>query len=481
MKWFAPSKILAFVSITLLVGCASESIAPTSDPSTPTPIPLDGEILINPAEVLQTLEGFGASGAWWAQDIGGWDDGSREQIIKLLFDQQEGIGLSIYRYNIGGGDGESIPDKWRRTETFEVAQGEYDWSRDANAIWALKAARQAGVENFVAFANSPPARMTISGRTNADPDHLSNLPPEMYPQFAQYLVDVVRHLQEDEGIPIGWLSPINEPQWDWMKQNGQEGCHYEPDEAAAMTRELIKVVQENNLDVKISVFESGEWKKSTDYIDNLLGDSEIAPHLDHLAIHSYWSDSLDKERLIRFMDKNYPGIPIEMTEWTEMEQGRDIRMDSALLLANTIYQDLTIGQVISWQYWIAVSKYNFHDGLLYVALNGPRDYRNQTSVGHGKLQSFCAPRISTRGSRQQSTQIKATAFQSPDDSTFVIVLINNGDQTATVSLNGFPDDFEQMIAYQTSKELDLAEIFAGAAPEVFTFAPKSVTTFVYQK
>jgi O-glycosyl hydrolase len=198
----------------LLVACATQQeVRPTQavKPS-PTPIPADGEIRINLAEDRQTIEGFGASGAWWAQDIGGWDDGSRERIVQLLFDQQEGIGLSIYRYNIGGGDGETIPDPWRRAETFEIAQGQYDWHRDANAIWILKAAHEAGVEHFVAFANSPPDRMTVSGRTNGDPDQLSNLSPEMYPQFAQYLVDVIRHLQKEEGIPIGWLSPINEPQ-----------------------------------------------------------------------------------------------------------------------------------------------------------------------------------------------------------------------------------------------------------------------------
>ena len=146
---------LFFILSIFLVACASESKTPILELSTPTPIPVDGEIQINPSDELQTIEGFGASGAWWAQDVGGWDDGSREQIIKLLFDQQEGIGLSIYRYNIGGGDGESIPDNWRRAETFEVAQGEYDWDRDANAIWVLKAAQEAGVETLCCLCQQP--------------------------------------------------------------------------------------------------------------------------------------------------------------------------------------------------------------------------------------------------------------------------------------------------------------------------------------
>ena len=81
-----------------------------------------------------------------------------------------------------------------------------------------------------------------------------------------------------------------------------------------MTKAFIQAVDDASLEVKISVFESGEWKNSTDYVDALLGDPEIAPHLYHLAIHSYWSDGDDKARLICYLEKNYPGIPVEMTE-----------------------------------------------------------------------------------------------------------------------------------------------------------------------
>jgi O-glycosyl hydrolase len=454
---------------------------PTQETALPSSVPIKGEILIDLAEGFQILEGFGASGAWWAQDVGGWEDEVRDRVIQLLFDQQDGIGLSIYRYNIGGGDGSTIPDIWRSAETFEVAQGEYDWSRDANAIWVLKAAHEAGVGNFVAFANSPPARMTNSGRTNGGQDGKSNLQPEMYSQFAQYLVDVVRHLQQDEDIPIGWVSPINEPQWDWSEANGQEGCHYEPDEVAAMTKELIRAVRENDLDVKVSVFESGEWKNSTDYIDVLLGNPEIAPFLDHLAIHSYWSSIDDKQRLNRFLDENYPAIQLEMTEWTEMEQGRDIRMDSALLLANTIYEDLTVGQVISWQYWIAVSKYNFHDGLIYVALNDHEITETKRLWALGNYSRYIRPGYMRVGAESDLVRLRTTAFQSPDHSQLVVVVINNDSQTATVSLSGISGTYSQIKAYETSQENNFMDIYTGTAPETFTFAPESVTTLVYQK
>jgi len=187
-------------------------------------------IELDPSEEHQTIEGFGASGAWWAQDVGGWEEEVRDRVIRLLFDHDEGIGLSVYRYNIGAGSGKEIRDPWRRTETFEVTPGVYDWTRDRNAIWVAQAAHAAGVERFVAFANSPPARMTRSGLVSGaatderggwadlrvwmgdlpstltglelSPRHTrSNLRPDMVDAFARYLVDIVRHLREVEGIP----------------------------------------------------------------------------------------------------------------------------------------------------------------------------------------------------------------------------------------------------------------------------------------
>lgn len=38
-------------------------------------------IELDPSEEHQTIEGFGVSGAWWAQDVGGWEEEQRERII----------------------------------------------------------------------------------------------------------------------------------------------------------------------------------------------------------------------------------------------------------------------------------------------------------------------------------------------------------------------------------------------------------------
>ncbi len=79
----------------------------------------------------QTIEGFGTSGCWWAQDVGNWDEPVKNQISDWLFDKNKGIGLTQYRFNAGAGEVNRATDPWRRVETFEIAPGIYDWSRDA--------------------------------------------------------------------------------------------------------------------------------------------------------------------------------------------------------------------------------------------------------------------------------------------------------------------------------------------------------------
>jgi chloramphenicol 3-O-phosphotransferase len=69
----------------------------------------------------------------------------------------------------------------------------------------------------------------------------------------------------------------------------------------------------------------------------------------------------------------FPEVPFAMTEWCEMVGGRDAGMDSALTLARTVHSDLTLAGVRAWQYWIAVSRYDYHDGLLYTDYVGPGD------------------------------------------------------------------------------------------------------------
>lgn len=335
--------------------------------------PCDYRIAIDPEVLHQKIEGFGASGAWWAQNLGAWAPPRRNRVARLLFSRAQGIGLSQYRYNIGGGIDDTIDDPWRTAETFETGPGTYDWNRDAAARWFLQAAKEHGVEDFVAFVNSPPRRLTANGHTYGDTG-TSNLPVEHHEEFTRYLLDVVRHFRDEEGIDFRFVSPINEPQWTWDAP-GQEGCHYEPEQVRDLTAMVIDAFADSGLDTLVSAPESGEYKSiysEQDYAEWLLDDHGIRAGLGEFATHSYWSTDDQRELAAQRM-REYPDVQLTMTEWCEMVNGRDYGMDSALVLARTVHSDLTIANAAAWQLWIAVSRYDYHDGLLYTDYVGPGD------------------------------------------------------------------------------------------------------------
>ncbi len=454
----------------ILAGCVPAEPPPAAD-----------EILLHPQETYQVLEGFGASGAWWAQAVGGWEEDKRQRVIQLLFDPQAGIGLSVYRYNIGGGGTSGISDDWRRAESFEVSPGVYDWSRDANAVWVLKAAHRAGVQRFVAFANSPPASLTVSGASAGAEGGKTNLKPGQEAAFARYLVDVTRHLRQDEGVPVGWISPLNEPQWDWQPSKGQEGSHYEPAEVLALTKALLQAIQDSGLDVKASLFESGEWKSSRPYIDVLLKDPAVARALGPLSIHSYWSSPADRTALVAYLQQAYPGTQIWMSEWTEMKSGQDTGMDSALVLAGTLHADLVLGGVTSWQYWIAVSKYDYRDGLIYVNLAGHRITETKRLWAFGNYSRYLRPGFTRLGAASGAPDLLVSAYRSPDASSLVLVAVNNAAAPRDLRLRGLPGEYRAVRQVETSSAADLQETFSGPPAQRYTFPAQSVTTLIFQK
>ena len=141
---------------------------------------------VNAAIEYQEMKGFGASACWWAKDVGGWDN--LDDIIKLLYDKNEGIGLNIYRYNLGAGsiknedDGTLHYRNDRWTESFWNDDKTYNFDKDANAQKALAAAKKFAGDDLrvTLFCNSAPVQLTKNGFATADDWWDSNLDSSNY-------------------------------------------------------------------------------------------------------------------------------------------------------------------------------------------------------------------------------------------------------------------------------------------------------------
>ena len=444
----------------------------------------------------QSFKSIGASGAWWAQIVGGWDhidekSGKpvRDRIAELLYNKETGIGMSVYRYNIGGGSKHSGKGEYsqptRATECFEISKGEYDWSRDQNAVYMMKKCVENGADEVVFFVNSPIERLTKNGLAHNKKYQLfhENISKKNYKDFAEYCLDVTEHFV-NEGVPVKYLSPVNEPIWVW--NGGQEGCFYRPRSVKNIFMVFAEEIdkRENLKNVKLSGAESGDlrWFNKS-YTRQLLRDKNVRTHLDAVDVHSYClplplpvtipflNDRLGfVKRFRKWMDKKYPDVPVVMSEWTHMQGGRDYGMDSALVTATTMYQDFTLLNAVSWQHWIAASEVDYCDGLIYINLDDKSFEITKRYYATGNFSKYIKPGSKRIEARTDDENVLVTAFK--NESEAVLVFINNSGDEKELSL---PCGNEFLVSV-TDENNNLKESVAEGKDIRLT--PKSVTTVV---
>ncbi len=449
-------------------------------------------LIINKEKTFQTFRGIGASGAWWAQVVGGWDhedpaSGKKvnERIAELLYNPETGIGMRIYRYNLGGGSknsGSSVfPNKNRMAESFDN-NGNYDWTRDKNAVNMMKLCVKEGADEVILFSNSPPERLTKNHKSCLDKAWHSNLPRKNEDAFSDYLLDCAEHFLSED-IPVKFISPVNEPMWVWTEKNGQEGCHYTPFEVYSLLKKLSSKLKNRPAlrDVRISACENGDirWFNKA-YTFAVLGNKKIRECCDGIDVHSYClpipvpflNNRLGfLKRYRAFLNIFFPGETVNMSEWCHMKGGRDSGMNSALVTAKTMFEDVTILGVSSWQHWIAVSEVDYCDGLIYINEEAGTFSTTKRLFVTGNFSKYVPRNAKRIEIKTDDKDINAVAFHK--DGKTVAVLIN-----ATKNAKNLENTFgKAVITSLTDKDNDLTEAEVAENGNII-IPPESVTTII---
>lgn len=457
-------------------------------------------IEINEEVEYQNFNGFGASAAWWAQNAG--DSAYADDIAKALYGK-DGLALNIYRYNVGGGEADNPNARIsgsRATESFyyyneESGEYEYDFTRDAAAQAMLDKCLAYGcIDTVVLFANSPHYSMTESGSAcGSYSDFTCNLPEENYEAYADYFLTITEYFIE-KGVPVKYISPINEPQWSWGGGwVGQEGCHYEKEEAVALLKVFAKKLKASGLDVKLMGPESGEIGETTEwYFNELYNDAEIREVLGSLAYHSYWSDNnyWGKYGFGKTVSEKYSDINVDMTEWCELPCSHDINdFEGTMIMANVIMHDLILSNANSWSAWVGVNNYGIDengnmisDGLLVADDSFTQLYtaaRYSAMAHFSKYISAGSTRVYANASRLFGSDIVLSdiqycAFKTENGKT-VLVVINNGESLniATNKLYG------SMEVVTSTADAQLRTVHSGGT-KLFVECPSdSITTIIY--
>lgn len=364
------------------------------------------EVNLNGSGTRQLIDGFGASDAWSMQYLGLWPEQKRKKIAEWLFSTEndhhgnpEGIGLSIWRFNMGAGsayqgDKSGIGSVWTRTESFLMPDGKYDWDKQLGQRRFLKMAKSYGVRTFVAFLNSPNVLFTANGlATNTGRGGNMNLKSDQYGAFVKDIANVLVGVERHDGIHFSYVSPVNEPdgQWNWLGPK-QEGSPATNREVAKVVRLLGKELSHRGITTKIILPEASDyrcmyqvheagWQRgneiqsffSPDSVETYIGNVPNVCGL--MAAHSYWTTTPPsnlrnirktlRDSLNRYHVHGWQSEVCIMSNDEEIGGGGgfDFTMKTALYVARIIHHDLVFGDMQSWQWWRAAGG-DYKDGLI---------------------------------------------------------------------------------------------------------------------
>ena len=511
------------------------------------------EFTIYADQTKQTIRNFGASDGWSTQFIGKYfPENKKERLAELLFScdtlsngTPKGIGLSAWRFNIGAGTSEQgtdsrISDETRRTECFlNPDMTTYDWTKQAGQRWFLeKAAKTYNVPDIIGWQNSPPVYYTVRGlgfREYGD-SKSTILKKEHFGDFGKFLADVVTHFK-DEGINFKYISPLNEPQWEWNATSeggvvSQEGTPWTNQEVSDVVKAIDAEFVKKKIDTKLFITEAGSinylLKESTgDYANQLYnfwsdesplkikGLSSVSPYV---SSHSYWTDAsatdiVEKRNALRDQIENTdPELEYWQTEYSLLGNGykavhtggssRTLSpMECGISLARIVHNDLVEADCSGWQWWTTFEK----DGnsgneerfaLIRYILNSQRTdgvYRpTKLLYALGNFSRFIRPGMKrvdvTRSDNMSAVDAIAnqmvSAYINEAKQEVVVVVINASTNSRSVRLtvSGLAENMgiTHFTPYITTNSLDDA-LRRGediAADANYTMPATSIVTFV---
>jgi O-glycosyl hydrolase len=487
-------RFVLLLVVLVATSCSSSSKKSAPDSTTvPTVAVAPGTptVQIDDARA-QRIDGFGASGAWWPNDLARFPAEVQDVVGKYLFDPS-GIGLSGYRYNIGGG-GKGVTNPARAPK--QVPED------DAGLIF-LRAAVNSKVPVLTGFVNSAPPEFTTNGKACG-----GQLAPGKEAAFAKYLVDMVVYLRDKEDVKLQYVSPMNEPD-DSFADCGQEGMQVTIPQRAPLVKALADRLKTEAPDVKVIADET-----TADVILASEAPQWLPDAKDDLAAIAHHTYDFPNEAIRKAVPPvaKLAGKPTWMTEACcykgsgEGAQGfgaqYDPTMKQGFWLANQIRDDLTIAGDSAWYWWTALSPVigcdpkadpgcasqinnkGFNDGLLYYDEHYP----------DGTSSLFLTKRLWVLG--QFSRYVRPGAYRHDvSGARNPVMVFENGDQWTIVTWNeattnqsfavSLPKDLKPSVAAQTNGSDELA---SRALPRptatgewVVEVPARTIATYVFKK
>jgi O-glycosyl hydrolase len=408
---------------------------------------------VDVSKKIREIDGFGASSAWYSDEIQAMPQATRDELIDFLFDSTKGIGLSILRNRID-------PDILVKNSSG------YDWTDIEPDIWLMKQVRMRGCSTFISAPWSPPGWM----KTNNNSQNGGSLKEGFYSQWAEALADYANKL-DSEGTRLYALSVQNEPKnkQPWETCVWTDNTFYD-----FVKNHMIPAFQQKNVDTRIMAGE--EWKWSEDIVVKLLDDESTRPHIDIVAAHEYKKRAFEPLPKAKKYNKK-----VWMTEDSE-ESGTGI--GEALIWAEHVHVTLTEGEANAFLYWWLVAKLSKGSNASLTRWNHDEtDFSVfKRAYTFGNYSRFVRPGyFLVESPLKPQSGVRTAAFASADQKTLALVVVNSSGSSYSTTVNISGLDTEKLTPYRTSdsdnlKKLDDVAVNDNQAS--VTVPKRSVVTFV---
>ena len=239
----------------------------------------------------QTVDGFGAGIKRRTEHLFALEDSMREQIETYAFQDLEPNMIRFFVYH-------DLEDPNDNNDPFNLNFSSLNWTRyDSNSN--LNATRYVGealnnafnlsangFDHVIGNCNSAPAWLKTNGAHNNGGTLISGGEDE----FSEFLVAFINGMQSRYGINVTAISPTNEPDYNVT----YESMNTTPLELSSIISNLDSRLDAENLSaVKIispenfRVTSNDATKSTTNYINSMFGNPNVAAATDIVATHTY--------------------------------------------------------------------------------------------------------------------------------------------------------------------------------------------------
>jgi glucuronoarabinoxylan endo-1,4-beta-xylanase len=406
-------------------------------------------VTIDPNERHQTLEGFGASVAWYLDTITG--PAAPEGIYDLLFPE---LGLDILRFR----------NRYARSRA-------EDGNLDQEVEILRRATAALGHAPKIMLSSwAPPASLKADHHEDCHDNADCTLAREdghfVYDAFARYWTDSLVHYAQI-GIVPEYITIENEPSFippSW------EGCKFDPSETAdypgfdralVLVHEAIarlspplarmpKILAPEVLGIHENLLQNYLLPMDAGLADG------IAHHLYEKSKDGVWAwRSPGPEAFVGDMRAAAAATtkPLYQTEFqTDEDRGIDGGFETAWLMHLSLVEE----GVVAFLYWNLVWG---HQGGL-VSINDHKAHARDQYFAVRHYARFTDPGDVRVGARTDAAGILASAFASPAGDRVTLVVLNKGDATATLRVDPGAFAAKRSSAFRT--------VFRPGASETWT-------------